>query len=95
MRLRQALSDSYSPLFGRKLDPANEIVVTTGANEGILSAFMGFVEDGDEVIVMEPYFDQYISNIEMAGGKVCWWRFWRPAASTDRFSPSTFLYTPR
>lgn len=31
---------------------------------------MGFVEPGDEVIVFEPYFDQYISNIEMPGGKV-------------------------
>lgn len=37
---------------------------------GMLSAFMGFVEDGDEVIVFEPFFDQYISNIEMAGGVV-------------------------
>lgn len=36
----------------------------------MLSAFMGFIEPGDEVIVMEPYFDQYIPNIEMAGGKV-------------------------
>lgn len=36
----------------------------------MLSAFMAFVEKGDEVIVFEPYFDQYISNIEMAGGKV-------------------------
>ncbi|KAI5818119.1 pyridoxal phosphate-dependent transferase [Pyronema omphalodes] len=69
-RLRQALSDSYSPFFGRKLDPATEITITTGANEGMLSAFMGFVEEGDEVIVMEPFFDQYISNIEMCGGKV-------------------------
>lgn len=68
--MRKALSDAYSPFFGRTLDPAAEIVITTGANEGILSAFMGFVEPGDEVIVMEPYFDQYISNIEMAGGKV-------------------------
>lgn len=36
----------------------------------MLSAFMGFVEPGDEVIVMEPFFDQYISNIEMAGGTI-------------------------
>ncbi len=36
----------------------------------MLSAFMGFVEPGDEVIVFEPFFDQYISNIEMPGGKI-------------------------
>lgn len=70
LRLRQALSNAYSPYFGRTLDATSEIVITSGANEGILSAIMGFVEYGDEVIVMEPYFDQYISNIEMAGGKV-------------------------
>jgi kynurenine aminotransferase len=64
------VSDAYSPYFGRTLNPADEIVITTGANEGMLSAFMGFIEPGDEAIVMEPYFDQYISNIEMAGGKV-------------------------
>lgn len=70
LRLRKAISDAYSPFFNRTLNPADEIVVTTGANEGMLSAFMGFIEPGDEVIVMEPYFDQYISNIGMAGGKV-------------------------
>ena len=36
----------------------------------MLSAFMGFLEAGDEVIVFEPFFDQYISNIEMPGGKI-------------------------
>ena len=36
----------------------------------MLSAFMGFVEPGDEVIIFEPFFDQYISNIEMPGGTV-------------------------
>ncbi|KAJ6260272.1 putative kynurenine aminotransferase [Drechslerella dactyloides] len=69
-RLKKALADAYSPFFGRELDPETEITITTGANEGMLSAFMAFVEQGDEVIVFEPYFDQYISNIEMAGGKV-------------------------
>jgi len=69
-RLRQALSDAYAPHWGRKLDPETEITITTGANEGMLSAFMAFIEPGDEVIVFEPFFDQYISNIEMPGGKV-------------------------
>lgn len=36
----------------------------------MLSAFMAFIEPGDEVVVFEPFFDQYISNIEMPGGKV-------------------------
>ncbi|KAK1778129.1 pyridoxal phosphate-dependent transferase [Copromyces sp. CBS 386.78] len=69
-RLRKALSKAYAPHWGRELDPETEITITTGANEGMLSAFMAFVEPGDEVIVFEPFFDQYISNIEMPGGKI-------------------------
>lgn len=69
-RLKKAIADAYSPYYQRTLDPETEVTITTGANEGMLSAFMGFLEAGDEVIVFEPYFDQYISNIEMPGGKV-------------------------
>jgi len=69
-RLKKAIADAYSPFWGRKLDPDKEVTITTGANEGMLSAFMAFLESGDEVIVFEPFFDQYISNIEMPGGKV-------------------------
>lgn len=52
------MADTYSPFFGRKINPNTEVTITSGANEGILSAFMGFVEPGDEVIVFEPFFDQ-------------------------------------
>ncbi|KAL6855405.1 arylformamidase [Amphichorda felina] len=69
-RLKKAIADAYSPFWGRKLDPETEVTITTGANEGMLSAFMAFIEPGDEVIVFEPFFDQYISNIEMPGGKI-------------------------
>ncbi|KAL2024131.1 hypothetical protein VTK56DRAFT_9911 [Thermocarpiscus australiensis] len=69
-RLKKAISEAYAPHWGRKLDPETEIVITTGANEGMLSAFMAFIEPGDEVIIFEPFFDQYISNIEMPGGKI-------------------------
>lgn len=83
-RLKQALSDAYSPMWGRKLNPQTEITITSGANEGILSAFMGFVEQGDEVIVFEPFFDQYISNIEMAGGKVVYVALQPPASGDSK-----------
>ncbi|KAJ5632513.1 kynurenine aminotransferase [Penicillium lividum] len=69
-RLKKAIADAYSPFFGRTLNPDTEVAITTGANEGMLSAFMGFIEPGDEVIVFEPFFDQYISNIEMPGGTI-------------------------
>ncbi|KZF19815.1 PLP-dependent transferase [Xylona heveae TC161] len=69
-RLKKALADAYSPFYGRTLNPETEITITTGANEGMLSAFMAFIESGDEVIIFEPFFDQYISNIEMAGGVI-------------------------
>lgn len=59
-RLKKAIADAYSPHWGRKLNPETEITITTGANEGMLSAFMAFIEPGDEVIVFEPFFDQYV-----------------------------------
>ncbi|KKK21109.1 putative kynurenine aminotransferase [Aspergillus ochraceoroseus] len=67
---QEAIADAYSPYFGRTINPDTEVSITTGANEGMLSAFMGFIEQGDEVIIFEPFFDQYISNIEMPGGTI-------------------------
>ncbi|KAK0387506.1 hypothetical protein NLU13_5819 [Sarocladium strictum] len=68
--LKKAVAEHYTARLGRHIDADTEVAITTGANEGILSALMAFVEAGDEVVVFEPFFDQYISNIEMAGGIV-------------------------
>lgn len=67
--LINALINLYSPFYKQQLTPDN-ILVTTGANEGILSCLMGILNPGDEVIVLEPFFDQYIPDIELCGGKV-------------------------
>ncbi|GCF00685.1 arylformamidase [Zygosaccharomyces mellis] len=64
-----SLRKLYSPLYGQELQDDN-VTVTTGANEGILSSLVGILNPGDEVIVLEPFFDQYIPNIELMGGKV-------------------------
>ncbi|CCE66112.1 hypothetical protein TPHA_0O01450 [Tetrapisispora phaffii CBS 4417] len=67
--LIKSLTDLYSPLYKLTLKPEN-VLVTTGANEGILACLMGILNQNDEVIVFEPFFDQYIPNIELCGGKV-------------------------
>jgi kynurenine aminotransferase len=85
-RLKKAIADAYSPFFGRQINPETEVTITTGANEGMLSAFMAFLEDGDEAIVFEPFFDQYISNIEMPGGKVVYVPMHPPATAATETS---------
>lgn len=67
--LLNELSKYYSKELNRKVG-IDEIQVTTGANEGMFSVFFGFLTPGDEVIVFQPFFDQYIPNIEMCGAKV-------------------------
>ncbi|CAH6723901.1 probable kynurenine--oxoglutarate transaminase Bna3p [[Candida] jaroonii] len=67
--LLASLKQKYSKDFGYDIT-TDQISITTGANEGMLSVFFGFLTPGDEVIVFQPFFDQYIPNIEMTGAKV-------------------------
>jgi N-succinyldiaminopimelate aminotransferase len=50
-----------------ELDPDREVVVTTGATEGVAAALLGLVDPGDEVVVLEPYYDSYVAMIQVAG----------------------------
>ncbi|CCM04832.1 uncharacterized protein FIBRA_07025 [Fibroporia radiculosa] len=68
LRLRQALNKFYGPQLGRELDVESEILVTSGANEGQYSVFVAFLEQGDEVIMFEPFFDQYLPSVTFNGG---------------------------
>ena len=68
-QLRQAMSDKVLALYGRHYDPATEITVTAGATQAILTAVLACVHPGDEVIVLEPCYDSYGPNIELAGGR--------------------------
>jgi len=68
-RLRQAIKNHFSPDFGRELNVETEILVTSGANEGTYAALVAFLEYGDEVILFEPFFDQYLPSVVFNGGK--------------------------
>ena len=68
--LREAVSKKIENLYGRHYDPASEITVTAGATQAILTIILAIVHSGDEVIVLEPCYDSYVPNIELAGGVV-------------------------
>ncbi|MFY7873743.1 MAG: pyridoxal phosphate-dependent aminotransferase [Limnohabitans sp.] len=68
--LREAMSAKIEALYGRPYDPVTELTVTAGATQAILTAILAIVHPGDEVIVLEPCYDSYVPNIELAGGVV-------------------------
>lgn len=68
--LRQAVADKIAGLHGHHFDANNEITITAGATQAIITAILAVVHPGDEVIVLEPCYDSYVPNIELAGGVV-------------------------
>ena len=64
--LRQAVVDHAARFYNLDINPVGGVVVTSGATEGILSAILGLVDPGDEVVVIEPYYDSYVPGIIMA-----------------------------
>ena len=68
--LREAVAAKVEALYGRRYDPGSEITVTAGATQAILTAVLCCVGPGDEVVVLEPCYDSYAPNIELAGGVV-------------------------
>jgi N-succinyldiaminopimelate aminotransferase len=66
--LREAIAAHQARWYGLDIDPDTEAVVTTGATEALAGALLGLVDQGDEIIVLEPYYDTYVAMIQMAGG---------------------------
>ncbi len=67
--LRQAIVDHQKRFYDLSYDPDTQVLVTTGATEAIAAALLAFVEPGDEVIALEPYYDSYAAGIAFAGGR--------------------------
>ena len=66
--LREAVARKIEALHARQYSAASEITITAGATQAIITAILAIVHPGDEVIVLEPCYDSYVPNIELAGG---------------------------
>lgn len=68
--LRQEVAKKNLALYGHHYDPDNEITITAGGTQGIITAILACVSPGDEVVIIEPAYDSYRPSIELAGGKI-------------------------
>ena len=67
--LREAVAAQRKRKYGVDYDPATEVLVTVGATEAIAAAVFGLVEPGDEVILIQPFYDSYSPVVAMAGAQ--------------------------
>jgi methionine aminotransferase len=68
LALRSAIAHKVCSLYGAKYDVNEEVTITAGATQALLTAILATVNVGDEVIVIEPAYDSYIPSIQLAGG---------------------------
>ena len=67
--LRAAIADHARRHYGLEYDPDTEVLVTTGATEALAAAILAFVDPGDEVVALEPFYDSYAASVDLAGGR--------------------------
>ncbi|MGH3874795.1 MAG: pyridoxal phosphate-dependent aminotransferase [Pseudonocardiaceae bacterium] len=65
--LRGAIAEHQATRYGLVHDPDTEVLVTVGATEAISAALLALVQPGDEVLLIEPYYDSYAAAVALAG----------------------------
>ena len=68
-RLRDALARKYADWYGMRVDPEAEVTVTCGATEAMASTVLALVDPGDEVIVLEPFYENYGPDAILCGAR--------------------------
>jgi aspartate/methionine/tyrosine aminotransferase len=73
-RLRRALAAKYERTYGMVVDEAREITVTCGATEAMAAALLAVIDPGDEVLIFEPYYENYGPDAILCGANPVWLR---------------------
>jgi aminotransferase len=90
--LRDAIAKKYESGFGLKLDPESEITVCCGSTEGMMAAMLAVTNPGDEVIIFEPFYENYGPDAILSGARPRYVTLHAPNVNNDpectwRFDP--------
>jgi len=69
-RLREALARKYAEWYGMVVNPETDITVTCGSTEAMVATLMAIVEPGDEVIVFDPFYENYGPDAILCGASL-------------------------
>jgi aminotransferase len=64
---RQAIASQYERVYGMSVDPELEVCVTCGSTEAMIAAMLGLLDPGDEVVVFEPFYENYGPDAILSG----------------------------
>jgi N-succinyldiaminopimelate aminotransferase len=67
--LRNAVAEYRASRYGLVHDPDTEVLITVGATEAISATLLALVQRGDEVLLVEPYYDSYAAAVALAGAR--------------------------
>jgi aminotransferase len=67
--LRQAIATKFTRLYGVAVDPEREITVTCGSTEAMIAALLAILDPGDEVVVFEPFYENYGPDAILSGAR--------------------------
>jgi aspartate/methionine/tyrosine aminotransferase len=73
-RLRRALAAKYGREYGMDVDEAREVTVTCGATEAMASVLLALIDPGDEVLIFEPFYENYGPDAVLCGATPVWLR---------------------
>ncbi len=102
-RLRASIAETYGRLYGMDVDPERMLTVTCGATEAMVATLLAIVDPGDEVIVLEPFYENYGPDAALCGARPVYIPLRPPDDTFDRdelraaFGPRTraiILNTP-
>ncbi len=71
-RLRRAIAEKYRRCYRLEVDPDRQVTVCCGATEAMLSTLLAVLDPGDEVIVFEPFYENYGPGCIIAGARPVW-----------------------
>lgn len=67
--LLEGIAQMVHRVYNREVNPSTEILVTSGATQGIFTTLQALVHPGDEVVILDPAYDCYSPAVHLAGGK--------------------------